>query len=202
MVCQISSEAFAPIAQRGIDVDAVAPPVVDDFVGVGVVDDEGQADDLRAEQGEGGHAVTGFPEVFHQGELGVGIRPEQVGIEGEVALGGGQITFGQMGVRRAQINHGRGFRAALIAGEAARNEVDVLLGCVLAPAHPAAIFGAAALAHRFPSRRQAGRQREGVPRVGGKARIPTARGAQHDALRGDETGRDLSVVAGAFPIGG
>jgi hypothetical protein len=79
VVGEVGGEPLGPVALGVVDIDAVAPPVMQDFVGKGAVDDEGEADDPAAQQGEGGHAVAALPEALHQGELGVGVGADERG---------------------------------------------------------------------------------------------------------------------------
>ena len=105
-------------------------------MGIGAVEDEGQADDLGAEEGEGGHAVARLPEVLHQGELGVGIGSEQVAVEGQVVRRGVKVAPGQGLFRSAQIDLGLAMGGGLdVGGEGGGDEIDVVLGLVLAPGH-------------------------------------------------------------------
>ena len=146
MVCEIGGETLAPVAGARIDIDAVAPPVVQHLVGVGGGDDEGQAQDLRPEQGEGGHAVAGLPEVLHQGELGIGIGTDQPAVEVQILAGGGEVVGRQPVIGCAQPHLGLGPGRPLgrtlirrvdpggaIEPEGGGHQIDIVLGPGLGP---------------------------------------------------------------------
>ncbi len=99
-----------------------------DFVGIGGVQDERQTDHLRAEQGKRRHAVTGLPEILHQGELGVGVRAQQCLIQSQIIVGSVQITLRQGGIRLPQIDLGlHGSVGPGIEMEGRGDQVDVIL---------------------------------------------------------------------------
>ena len=128
MVGEVGGQPLGPVAAVVVGVDAVAPPVVQDLVGIGAVQDERQPDHLRPEQGERGHAEAGLPEVLHQGELGIGVAPDQFFVHGEIAAGHIQVPVGQRLVRGAQPDFGIDPSGrAPIAGKACGDEVDLLL---------------------------------------------------------------------------
>ena len=52
VIGQVAGQAFGPVAAGIIDVDPVAPPVMQNLVGIGGMQDERKADDFRAQQGE------------------------------------------------------------------------------------------------------------------------------------------------------
>jgi hypothetical protein len=80
MIGEISREALAPVAARTIDKDAIAPPIVQELMRIGRMQNEREPDDLLTQQRERGHAIAGLPEVLDQSELGIGIRAEQPAI--------------------------------------------------------------------------------------------------------------------------
>ncbi len=86
VVGAVGREPLAPVAARVVDEDAVSPPVVEDLVAVGGVEDEGQADHLIAEERERGHSESGLPEVLDEGELRERIGPDPLAVEIEVPL--------------------------------------------------------------------------------------------------------------------
>ena len=135
VVGQIGRQPFAPVAAFVVWINAVAPPVVQQFMGVGRFEDEGETDHPGAEQGERGHAVAGFPEVLHQRELGEGIFAEQGLVKLQIAFGGVEIADRQIGIGRAQV--GQGFDVAghlRILGELRGDQMDFLHRVGAAPA--------------------------------------------------------------------
>ncbi|MBK1701349.1 hypothetical protein CKO22_10580 [Thiococcus pfennigii] len=159
VVGEVGREALAPVAARVVDVDAVSPPIVEDLVRIGGVQDEGQADDLRAEQRERRHAVAALPEILDQGELGVGIGADQAVVEGEIVGRGREVALGQGRVGRAQVDLGLGHRCrAGVAGEGRGDQVDLVLRVSFVPgdAHPVGGLGdlrAGTLRDRQPAAR-------------------------------------------------
>ncbi|MCK7523814.1 MAG: hypothetical protein MZV64_42430 [Ignavibacteriales bacterium] len=87
-----------------VDEDRVAPPVVQDLVRVGRVEDEREADDLRAEQREGRHPVARLPEVLDQRELAVRVRADQAAVHLEVLRRRREVLRGE---RRRPARAGR-----------------------------------------------------------------------------------------------
>src|SRR5258708_13310888 len=77
VVGEIGGQTLAPVAASKVDEYAVAPPVVQQLLGVGRMQDERKPDDLLAQEREGRHAVARLPEVLHQPELGIRIRPDK-----------------------------------------------------------------------------------------------------------------------------
>jgi len=129
VVGEIGGEALAPVAAVFGHVNPVAPPVVQHLVGIGGGQDERQAQDSRSQQGEGGHPVAGLPEVLDQGELGVGVGPDQAAVEVQVFPRGGQVGGGKVRVRTAQPDLGLGCRSRLpVECERGGDEIDVVLG--------------------------------------------------------------------------
>jgi hypothetical protein len=84
VVRHVGRQSLAPVTGTIVDEDRIPPPVVEDFVRVGRVDDEREPDDLAAEQRECGHAVARLPEVLDEGELPVGVRPDELTVHLEV----------------------------------------------------------------------------------------------------------------------
>src|SRR5262245_50417378 len=76
MVGKIGGEALAPVSAP-IDKNAIAPPVVQELVRIGRMQNERKPDDLLAQQRERGHAVAGLPEILDQRKFGIGIRAKQ-----------------------------------------------------------------------------------------------------------------------------
>ena len=62
--------SYYAVAAVVVDEDRVAPPVVEDLVRVRRVENEREADDARAEQRKGGHAVARVPEFSTTANLG------------------------------------------------------------------------------------------------------------------------------------
>src|SRR5215471_9380316 len=87
VIGQIGGQAFAPVAAGKVDEYTVAPPVVQEFMRVGRMQDEWKPDDLLAQEREGRHAVAGLPEVLHQRELGIRIRAEKAAVHLKVLRG-------------------------------------------------------------------------------------------------------------------
>ena len=204
VIGQVGGEPLGPIAGLVVDIDAVAPPVMKDLVRVGGVDDEGQADDLRSEQREGGHAVAGLPEILDQRELGERIVADQPGIEVDVALRRVQIALCQGGVGLAQIDLGlecgvSGPSAVDIALEGCRDQIDIVLRMGLAPGGASAcrIARALALRDRGPAVRKRDCERKGLKAVR-DARIPAAVAVEEDALGRDGAARPLAGTAHAL----
>ena len=128
VIGQVAGQTLGPVAAVIVDIDTVAPPVMQDFVGIGRVQDKRETDDPRAEQGKGGHAVAGLPEVFHQGELAVGVGPDQIGVQPDIVAGGVEVLLRQRRVRFAQEHHGLHTLAGLpVFNEAAGDQVDLFL---------------------------------------------------------------------------
>ena len=106
MVGEVGGQPLAPVAAREVDEDAVAPPVVQQFMRIRSVQDERKPDDLLAQQREGRHAVAGLPKILHQGELGIRIGPKEAAIHLEVLRRGVEVTVRQRLVGLAQERHG------------------------------------------------------------------------------------------------
>ena len=149
MIGQIGSQPFAPVALGIVWIDTVAPPVVEDLMGIGGMEDKGQPDDPGAQQGKGGHSIAALPEVLHQGEFGIGVGSQQAAIEIQIMGGGLQIASGQGRVVLAQKGQGPGrLGGAGILLEGTGDQVDILLGQALLPhlPHPLGGFTAAVAA--------------------------------------------------------
>ena len=84
-----AGEALAPVSVVGIDVDAVAPPGVDEFmIEVARLERAGRhADHSWPQEREAGKGESGGEEVLDHRESVVGIGSEQVGVPAEVGLG-------------------------------------------------------------------------------------------------------------------
>ncbi len=65
VVGEIGGQSLAPVPACKVDEYAVAPPVVQELMRVGRMQDERKPDDLLAQEREGRHAVSGLPEVLH-----------------------------------------------------------------------------------------------------------------------------------------
>ena len=105
------------------------------------VENEGQADHRAAEQGPAGQAVAGREEIFHHRELGVGVGTEQVLVEFQVLLAGGEIARRQSGVLLGQ--KGQHLEVVQVVGEdlvVTRGEGQARLGHAALPAADSAIF--------------------------------------------------------------
>ena len=203
MIRQVGRQALAPIARPVIDEDAVAPPVMQNLVGIGTLEDEGQANDLGAQQGEGGHAVARLPEILHQGKLGVGVGADEVAVEGQVIRRGVEIALGQLRVRVAQIDLGLAVgRRLAIGDEGGGDEIDVILGLVLAPAHAGALggrhgIGPRALGNGGPAGGQIHLECEALQAVR-EVGIPAAVAIQDDPVRADDAAGPLPRPAHPF----
>ena len=164
MVGQVSGESFSPVAACRVDVNAVAPPVVQDFVGIRGFKDEGEADQARSQQGERRHGVTGFKGVFHHGELDKRISAEQFFVKRNVRARRFQIAVGEFRILAPQENieaHVFMFGGVLV--EPVGDQENFLHGIVALPESMArAVDGGLAdaftLAHHFPFRRRVDRQ--------------------------------------------
>ena len=77
VVRHVGRQSFAPVAAGVIDEHRIAPPVVQNLVGIGGRQDEREANDHRSQQRERRHAVTGLPEVLDECELAVGVGADQ-----------------------------------------------------------------------------------------------------------------------------
>ena len=96
---------------------------------------KGEANHPGTQQGEGGHAVAGFPEVFHQRKFGIGIRPDEVAVHFQILAGHFQVFAGQAFVRCAQEGiHGYGPHLALVFGERSGHQVHFFHGMGAFPA--------------------------------------------------------------------
>ncbi len=188
VVGEVGRQAFAPVAGAVVDEHGVAPPVVQDFVRVRRVDDEGEPDDLRAEQREGRHPVAGFPEVLDQRELAVRVRADQAAVHLEVLGRGRQVLPGDRGVPFVQV-HQRldGPGAVLELVQRAADDVDLVHRPAGRPSRLAigAAGRAVALADDVPGRRRRRRHVEG-DQLGAEPRMPHRRAGQVHAVRSDE----------------
>ena len=75
MIGKIGCQPFRPVAVFNVDINAVAPPVVQNFVRVGSVQDKRKADDLGPKESERSHSVAGLQSIFNQGEFRIGVGP-------------------------------------------------------------------------------------------------------------------------------
>jgi len=75
MVGEISGQTLAPVSAP-IDKDAIAPPVMQQLMRIGRMQNEREANDLLASNVNEGMPY-GLPEVLDQRELGVRVRTEQ-----------------------------------------------------------------------------------------------------------------------------
>ena len=127
VVGHVGGQSLAPVARFEVDEDAVAPPVVQQLVRVGGMQDEGEADDLRAEQGERRHAVAGFPEILDQRELRVRVGADQLSVHLKVLGRGFQIAIGERIVLFAQEGHRLDCAGVeFVFGEGGGDDVDFL----------------------------------------------------------------------------
>ncbi len=114
MVGEIGGQTLAPVPARNVDEDAVAPPVVQQFMRIRRIQNERKPDDLLAQECEGRHAVAGLPEILHQGELGIGIGAQQAAIHLEILSRRIEVTVRQRLIGLAQEGHG--FHSAGVPG--------------------------------------------------------------------------------------
>ena len=105
VVGHVRRQPFTPVAGVEVDKDTVAPPVVEQLVRVGRVQDEREADYLWSEQCERWHAVARFPEVLHEGELGVGVGPNEVLVHLHVLGGCLEVLVGEAIILVTQKGH-------------------------------------------------------------------------------------------------
>ena len=135
VIRQIRRESLAPVAAGIVDVDAITPPVVQDLVGIGRMNDERKPNDPRAQEGERRQAVARLPEILHQRELGVRVWPDESAVEFHVARRGFQVTIGEPALRAQEEGEGSDMpRVPLIDVEAVRGQNHIILGLVLDPA--------------------------------------------------------------------
>ena len=92
-------QPLGPVAALVIDVDAVAPPVVEDFVSERGLADEGQAQDVGAEVGQGRHPEAGGQRAGDDRELGERIGADFAAVAGDVGGRIIEIALGQAGCR-------------------------------------------------------------------------------------------------------
>ena len=194
MVGQIGGEPLRPVARARVHPHPVAPPVVQDLVRQRTVQDEGQAQHARPEQGEAGHAVAGLPAVFDHREARVGVGADQRAVEIEVLPHHRQIAFGQRRIVVEQPGVEGDFAVgAGAAGEATGQQVDVVLRGVGLPAP--AVGAAPALADRLPVGGQRDAEAEGG-RCVTNPRHPAAGAVQIGAV-GVEHGARHAVLGAA-----
>ncbi len=74
------------------------------LVGKGRVQDKRESDHAGAQQRQRGHAVAGFPEILHQGELVVRVGPDQPRIKTDVVRRRFQVAIGQGRLGAPEIN--------------------------------------------------------------------------------------------------
>ncbi len=191
VVGEIRGEALAPVARPVVDEDAVAPPVVQDLVGIRAGEDEREANDARPEQRERRHAVAGLPEVLDERELRVGIRPEESPVHRQVLRGRIQVLARERLVLLPQV-HQRLDRACRLAPDLQRaaDEVDLVHRFRRRPADDAVRSArcARALADDVPVCRRVRLDRE-RDEGGVEVRIPERGAGQVDALGPDEPRR-------------
>ena len=173
---------------------------------VGDVQDERQADDLRPEQRERGHAVPGLPEVLDRGPLAVGVGTDEPVVHLEVLRRRREIALGERGVVRAQEDFGLDGGIAGIAGIAgmadrphrsavapqrAADEIDLVERPARSPVGHALVItrAAVALAHQVPAVRRTGGELELDEVRGIELRVPESAAGEVDPLRRDDPRR-------------
>ena len=95
MIGHIGREPLGPVATVFGHRRRVAPPSVEDLVGIAAREHPGKADDLGTEQGEPGHSVACIPEVLDEGETFEGVGREHRFVEEEGALRRGRVAIGE-----------------------------------------------------------------------------------------------------------
>ena len=98
MVGQVGREPLTPISARWAWIDAVAPPVVKNFVRVGAIENEGQAHHPWPEQRERWHTEPRFPAILDHAECRVGVRSEELLEPGDVLSAFFEIAPAQGGI--------------------------------------------------------------------------------------------------------
>ena len=204
VIGQVGGEAFAPIPAANVDEDPVAPPIVQEFVGIRRGQNEWETDDLLTQQGEARHAVACFPKIFHQCELTVRIRTQQRVVHLQILRGRVQIAGGERLIRGPQerISFDRP-GGSFELGKYRRDQVHLLRRCIDTPGlmYPAAADGLRcgrvthALADRLPSGREVGLQTVGDQRFR-NLHHPMAGPGKIHAARLDQSRRLTETTAG------
>ena len=96
VIGKVGGQSFCPVSFPIIGEDTVSPPIMEDFVRIGGVQNEGKTDDLRPKERKGGHAETCLPKVFYQGKFLIWIRTDEFFIHSQVADRSIQILAGQL----------------------------------------------------------------------------------------------------------
>ncbi len=151
VVRQISRQAFAPVTGRIVGIDTIPPPVMQQFMRVRRLKNKWEADYSGAQQGEGRHTETGFPEIFHQRKFGKWIVSEQRFVQRQVTSRCIEILRSKVSVRVSQIRTGLDPPGRLsVVRELRRNQIDFFLRMLSLPAIDA---GRLPLADSSPTRR-------------------------------------------------
>ena len=164
VVGQVGREPLGPVAARLVHEHRVAPPVVQDLVRVRRGEDEREADDLRAEQRERRHAVSGLPEILDEREFPVRIRPDELAVHLEVLRRRGEVLRAQRRIGLVQVDlrlDGAGRLGRQVQGPA--DDVDLVDRVARRPARPAVVAArrAAAFTDDAPGARLCDREVEG-----------------------------------------
>ena len=129
MIGHIGGQTLAPVAGRVVHEHRIAPPVVENLVRIGRGENEREPNDRRSQQGEGRHAVTGFPEILHQRELLVRVGTDQVAVHLDVLSRGRQVLGCQGVICRAQKDLRADRASGLLVGlERSPHDIDLVHG--------------------------------------------------------------------------
>ena len=201
MVGEIGGQTLAPVSACRSDENAVAPPIVQQFVRIGRGQNKRKPDDLLAQQRKRRHAVAGFPKILHKGEFGIRVRAQKIAIHIQILRRGVEITLRQRRIGFAQERVG--FHRAGVLGifrKGCGDEMHLFGRRRHRPPFrkPSPACGgrqgggrcgrAFALADRFPPCRQIDRKRVGNERIPG-LRHPMGRTGEIRAAGFDQSGR-------------
>ena len=135
VVRQISRQAFAPVAGRIVGIDTIPPPVMQQFMRVRRLENKWKPDYSGAQQGEGRHTETGFPEIFHQRKFGKRIVSEHRFVQRQVTSRCIEILSGKVSVRVSQIRTSLNSPGRLsVMREFSCNQIDFFLRMLSLPA--------------------------------------------------------------------